>query len=602
MTTTVQEIPLAKLIPSAANVRKTDRNARIGELAASIKAHGLLQNLTVRKATGEHKGLFEVIAGGRRLAALRKLAQKKQIAGNTRVRCRVLNGESAEEISLAENALQCPMHPADQYEAFAKLHGEQGMSAEDIAARFGVTAAVVKQRLKLGAVSPKLMKSYRDGELNLEQLAAFAITDDHAAQERVWADLGWNKSRSAILHALTEGQVLTSDRRVQFVGPEAYQAAGGVITRDLFNGEGAGYCTDAALLNRLVRDKLQRASRKVMAEGWKWVQVEPDFNHELVAGMRRIFPALDADDEAKQIALEAERDALYAAETVDTEEEFSAKVEALVGQIAALAEREQYRSGDIAMAGVFVCLGHDARVRIERGYVRKEDMPQASPEEGESGAEPAPSKPDLSEKLVAELTALRTSGLRNELAQNPTIALIALTHALVSSLFYHAEASCLRISVRRAALSNHAQSIDETRSETEIAARHETWQRRLPQELDGLWAFVADLPEQDRLALLAHCLSFGIDAVRSKGSDEGALAHADTLVRVTALEMSRYWQPTAAGYFSRMSKERILGAVREAAGDEAANRIAGLKKQAMAEAAEKLVTGTTWLPEPLRTA
>ena len=109
----------------------------------------------------------------------------------------------------------------------------------------------------------------------------FAITDDHAAQERVWSELGWNKERDAILHALTEGQVPTDDRRFLYVGAEAYEQAGGAITRDLFDGDGAGYCTDAALLNQLVRDKLQRAAKKVMAEGWKMFSVEPEFDHEL---------------------------------------------------------------------------------------------------------------------------------------------------------------------------------------------------------------------------------------------------------------------------------------------------------------------------------
>jgi ParB family transcriptional regulator, chromosome partitioning protein len=81
------------------------------------------------------------------------------------------------------------MHPADQHDAFAKLHGEQGMAAEDIAARFGVTAAVVRQRLKLAAVSPTLIQAYRDGEMALDELTAFTVTDDHAKQERVWEEL-----------------------------------------------------------------------------------------------------------------------------------------------------------------------------------------------------------------------------------------------------------------------------------------------------------------------------------------------------------------------------------------------------------------------------
>ena len=94
------------------------------------------------------------------------------------------------------------MHPADVYEAFAELHTEQGMGVEDIAARFGVTPAVVKQRLSLGAVSPALLTLYRAGAMNLEQLTAFTVTDDHARQQEVWDTLGWDKGRRAILRAL----------------------------------------------------------------------------------------------------------------------------------------------------------------------------------------------------------------------------------------------------------------------------------------------------------------------------------------------------------------------------------------------------------------
>src|SRR5208337_2169559 len=127
--------------------------------------------------------------------------------------------------------------------------------AEDIAARFGVTPAVVKQRLRLGAVSPMLMNIYRDGEMTLEQLMAFTITDDHALQERVWRELTWNKSKEMIRRLLTEGHVECADRRVRFVGIEAYEAAGGHIVRDLFDAEHEGYCDSPDLLNRLVAEK-----------------------------------------------------------------------------------------------------------------------------------------------------------------------------------------------------------------------------------------------------------------------------------------------------------------------------------------------------------
>jgi len=141
----IQMIPLSRLIPSPANVRKTGATTGIAELAASIKAHGLLQNLQVRPAQG---GKFEVVAGRRRLAALKRLARNKDIEKLVEIACHVLSDEDAAEISLAENIMRLPMHPADQFEAFHAL-AEGGKGPEDIAARFGCSPATVRQRLKL---------------------------------------------------------------------------------------------------------------------------------------------------------------------------------------------------------------------------------------------------------------------------------------------------------------------------------------------------------------------------------------------------------------------------------------------------------------------
>ena len=77
------------------------------------------------------------------------------------------------------------MHPADQFDAFKTLV-EKGTPIEDVAGRFGVTALVVKQRLKLANVSPALVALFREDTVTLEQMMALAVTDDHEAQERVW--------------------------------------------------------------------------------------------------------------------------------------------------------------------------------------------------------------------------------------------------------------------------------------------------------------------------------------------------------------------------------------------------------------------------------
>ena len=166
---------------------------------------------------------------------------------------------------------------------------------------------------------------------------------------------------------------------------------------------------------------------------------------------------------------------LLETETDESEDDFAAKVEALDAQITALAEHEQYRSEDKAIAGAFVCLGHDGKPRIERGYAHAKDVPETeAAAEAEREDADAP-KLEYSEKLVAELTAHRTAALRNELAQNPTIAIVALTYAMVLQCFYDRhEASCLRAGVGGAALSTHAQGIGDSTSETAIRERHET--------------------------------------------------------------------------------------------------------------------------------
>src|ERR1700733_5129909 len=171
----IRMIPLTALIASPANVRKTGTMNGIVELAASIEAHGLLQNLQVRKTDN---GKFEVVAGGRRHAALKLLAKRKALAKDAPIGCNVLDDEDAAEISLAENEMRQAMHPADQFEAWkALIDADHGIG--EVAARFGVAPNVVRQRLKLAAVSPKLIALYRKAEMSLDILMAFTVSDDH---------------------------------------------------------------------------------------------------------------------------------------------------------------------------------------------------------------------------------------------------------------------------------------------------------------------------------------------------------------------------------------------------------------------------------------
>ena len=262
MTDTIS-IPLNKLLAWEGNVRTTDPGKGIDELAASIFAHGLLQSLVVRK---DKRGKYAVVAGRRRLLALDSLVESGSMKPQTPIPCQVLDdGADATEISLAENVVREAMHPADEFEAFKALI-EKGVPVADVAARFGVTETVVQKRLKLAHVNPALLDAYRNGEMTLQHVMAFAVTDDHAAQERVWNSLDdWRKDDPAVIRdLLTEHEITSDDPRVKFVTLKAYEKAGGTVRRDLFSdGEDGVFIDDAVLLESLVARKLEKTAQKV---------------------------------------------------------------------------------------------------------------------------------------------------------------------------------------------------------------------------------------------------------------------------------------------------------------------------------------------------
>jgi ParB family transcriptional regulator, chromosome partitioning protein len=607
---TVQLIPLNRLKKSPCNARKTPHpKADIEALAASIAAHGMLQSPVVEpeikddKATGNY---LVTIGEGRRQAQLLRV-KRKEIAKSEPIRCVVETAQDAFEISLAENAIRSPMHPADQFEAFHALHTGKGMSAEDIAARFGVTPAVVKQRLKLAAVSPLLLQAYRDDEMSYEQLSAFTITDDIAKQERVWEEIGSYSDRDDLVRALSEQHIAADDPRAVFVGAEAYREAGGAILRDLFDEDGEGYLTDPELLFRLAAAKLETVAATVKAEGWKWIEVMPRYDHSAVSEFRRVYPKeriLSGDEQAQREALEAEYTALEVEAGGDDDEgsplqERFARIEE---ELAVLLGENAFDPADIARAGTVVSIGHDGEPRVERGFVRKEDddRPAKTANPAKQNGEAAP----LSEKLVAELTAHRTLALRDALGEAPDLALTALVHALATATFFphSGPVSCIKVSAHSQYLGGHAPGIEEVPLAQHLHARHERFASQMPESPDDLWAYLRAMETAQQLALLAHCVSLTVDAVRVPKRMDVAEAHADRLFQALDYDMASVWTPTAANYLGRVSKERILEAVREGVSKEAAENLATMKKAAMAEAAEQRLKDRRWLPSVLRSA
>jgi ParB family chromosome partitioning protein len=607
----VVEVPLNKLKASPRNARGTPHKPDdVAALAASIGAKGLLQPLVVEpetNETGEPTGFYLVTIGEGRRQAMALRAKRKEIKRSDPVRCVIDTANDAYEISLDENVTRFAMHPADQFEAFHRLIDERGFGIDDVAARFGVTPTVVRQRLKLAKVSPKLMKRYRDGEMSLDQLMAFTLTDDHLRQEAVWDSLTWNHDPSLIRRMLPQDRVRATDRRAKLVGPEAYMAAGGLIERDLFAEDGGGYFADPVLLDRLAMAQLEAAAADLIGQGWKWAT--PSLNAPETFGMGRIYQTahdLAPEEQTRFDALMAEYDDLATAHDDDEaySPEVADRIKTLGEQLQALEDsRRAYDPDQMARAGAFVTVGPGGDIQVQPGFVRAEDQPpvEEPPPWEDDPAHPDEAKP-LSEKLTNDLSAQFTAGLADRIGQSPDLALAAVVHALTLQAFGQVfGASCLEISLRQPHLPSYAPTIAEGLASTALQARHAEWASELPGSSEALWAFILALPQTRKLALLAHCAALSVNAVNAGVSRGGALAHAATLAAEAALDMADYWSPTVASYLGRVSKAQIVEAVVEGVSASDAERLAGLKKQTLAETAERLLEGKRWLPTLLRT-
>ena len=265
----IEYVPLADLYLSDLNPRQEADPEGIALLAQSILTCGLVQNLAGLR---DDAGRVAVVAGGRRFRALGIAAEQNPALALVPVRL-APNALTAQAWANAENTAREALAPADEIRAYGRMR-DAGALAHSIAKAFGVTEAHVYRRLKLADLPAPVLDALAAKEISLAFATAFTVSNDEALTLAV---LEQAKGRSyytehQIKNLLNPDSLQDTDRRALFVGLDAYEAAGGSLTRDLFSDK--VFLTDPALLIRLFDEKLQAEAADLTAAGWKWVEIE----------------------------------------------------------------------------------------------------------------------------------------------------------------------------------------------------------------------------------------------------------------------------------------------------------------------------------------
>jgi ParB family chromosome partitioning protein len=627
-TQSIQFIPLNQLIPSPRNVRRMDRKADIDSLAASISARGLLQNLCVVPSAD---GKYEVDAGGRRLAALKKLARDKTIPKNFAVPCHVVPLEEGREVSLIENVHRVAMDAMDEVDAFAALIAE-GATPDDVARRFGVTRRHVDQRLALAGLSPKIKAAWKRGDVSLDAARAFCLVEDHAQQEAVFRSLGRPVTHAASVRArLMEGRMRASDRLARFVGLHTYELAGGAVVRDLFDAD-AVYVGDPALMTQLAEHKLDSAREAWLEQGWGWVDINLGQRSGEGYSALRLQPdwrAFTDGEEAELSRLRSELEALDAAvddDSVEDDPRWETRDD-LAAAIETLRQAARVWDADmIAHAGVVLSLSHDGDVQATLGVIRQADektvkairkkmaaLAEAgegeSSEEGMIDSETDAASADegfesecrLPKSVIRDLSQARTRAIRLLLARDRDTALaVAVAAMLVRSVF--------RSDLSGIGIAAHAVQIEDL--DALVETRSAILAHVPEHEVDMLGWCLAQ-PSGTLLALLAVLVAHSVDLAHEKGapSDCRRNALADTLAEALDLDMREFWQADA-GYWTRLPKAELLAALAESptlvdksqkSREASMAAYAKLKKDELAARVDQAFAGTSYLPDLLVT-
>ena len=417
-------VKLAKLV-AGPNPRSDINRVPIDDLLASIPLRGLLMPLIVSPT---EKGRFAVRSGGRRLRALQKLYKDQAKTYDVPVIV-ITDEEAPDEIALIDNTQRVNLHPVDEYRQYSDLV-DKGLSQPEIAQRFGVTEKWVGQRLQLSRIAPELLKEWRAGKMTADQAIALSANPDHASQTMTWERTRrdkWSASPEHLKQSVLGTATRQDHPRFKFVGAEAYEAAGGDYSDDLFSD--ARTILNPVLLAQLEEQKLEAECQRLILLGWKWAKSERD-----LGGRVWQWPMIDLTPWAsaeEAIAL--------------TEGDYSEKL------FAKNAIMQRHIDDPKARAAGGVIVGVDHGGEWDHHYFMADEAKRGDPEEGdgpedyspEPTTRPAASTPPIDPtevpvkvnfKLREDMAEILSLAVSEALSQAPKVAMAALLATLAQQV------------------------------------------------------------------------------------------------------------------------------------------------------------------------
>lgn len=651
-----QSVKLSKLRLSASNVRTApDAALMIEPFAADLEARGILQNLLVTPVA-RSRGMFEVFDGGRRLRALNLLVERGVIDPDQYdVPVRVLKGNDAEltETSLAVSFHHLKLSPTEECRAFQHFLAAGSTDIDAVAKRFGVTRRFIDGRLRLADLAEPIFTALAENRITLDMAKAYASTASHEAQLSTWTTYGSMSHYNAdsIRRIIANDMMRADDPVALLVGAEAYEAAGGVIERDLFS-DAREKWRHPEIARGLAAAIMEAEATRIGAErGLAWIR--PVASHSIWDATRNLYKitlpeqpmTLAEAERAEQIeqrmgelhdAMQDEDLAEDAFAVMETE------LDALAAELEALDNRPVFMPPELASrVGAFLTLAQNGTMLLNETYYSEtpitvtvvepepvdgdaeggqgddegEDDAEAASdpvikaptfriEEGttttSSGSTPKEIDPDtaapggkaLSQVLLDQLAVQRRDVLGAALIANPGLALDYMLFAMVDGRTMGGSGDGTTISASRPQDPVMSNNVPASRARDYLAEVHDG--------LDTSWgvpggkverfeAFRA-LGDEAKSAWLAWIVATSLEA------KENYSAHTQNplqnrLATILEVDVASWWRPTSENFFDRVSKGSLISLLHEVGGPALSSRHATEKKPEVSASCQKLFAG-----------